>query len=365
MGLQNRLRRAQRCLAAGTGRWEPIGPAEWSGPPYTLRPKTYESKHGKYAPHLCDRGLASQRAEVKWRWVPEGSGCAALPLGLSTHSLAAAFCRRHANASILVVGESVQAPLFLSIASILGVRRWLPHTCSGRAVPYEIVATASVCAGSGGAPITVRYVSNEGSTINASREAVEEVEGDEGSACATIWGQASYQFGRELPFLRAARRSDFVLVTSPLGYQEPGDAAARLRASASLAALTALRPQPRVVVRGPAASLPPGKCKKMTDPLPAPFEFNLSDPQVRASRAVALFRMHTGKSSNEEARALTDGLAAGQGAHLAYLDVYRATAMRPGGRHNARKDCTHWCLPGPIDDWTRQALAWWLIGSKD
>ena len=63
--------------------------------------------------------------------------------------------------------------------------------------------------------------------------------------------------------------------------------------------------------------------------LPAPFEFNLSDPQVRASRAVALFRMHTGTSSNEEARALTDGLAAGQGAHLAYLDVYRATAMRP------------------------------------
>ena len=106
---------------------------------------------------------------------------------------------------------------------------------------------------------------------------------------------------------------------------------------------------------------PPGACKRMRDPLPAPFEYNLSDPTTLASRAVAAFKMHTGKPTNQAAREVTDAHAAAQGVFLAFLDVYRATAMRPGGRHTARKDCTHWCLPGPVDDWARLALAWWLL----
>ena len=100
-------RDAQRCLASGSGRWEPI--ADWSGPPYTLRPNTYESRLSAYAPHLCDRGKTSSRPAVKWRWVPEGPGCSALRLPADTHVLTTAFCRRFAGSSILVVGESVQA----------------------------------------------------------------------------------------------------------------------------------------------------------------------------------------------------------------------------------------------------------------
>ncbi len=100
-------RDAQRCLAAGSGRWEPI--ADWSSPPYTLRPNTYESRLSAYAPHLCDRGKTSNRPAVMWRWVPEGPGCSALRLPADTRILTAAFCRRFAGSSILIVGESVQA----------------------------------------------------------------------------------------------------------------------------------------------------------------------------------------------------------------------------------------------------------------
>lgn len=101
------MRDAQRCLAAGLGRWEQI--ADWSSPPYTLRPNTYESSLSAYAPHMCDRGKTSNRLAVKWRWVPEGAGCSALHLPADTRILSAAFCRRFAGSSILIVGESVQA----------------------------------------------------------------------------------------------------------------------------------------------------------------------------------------------------------------------------------------------------------------
>ena len=100
-------RDAQRCLAAGSGRWEPI--ADWSSPPYTLQPNTYESRLSAYAPHLCDRGKTSNRPAVKWRWMPEGPGCSALRLPADTRILTTAFCRRFAGSSILIVGESVQA----------------------------------------------------------------------------------------------------------------------------------------------------------------------------------------------------------------------------------------------------------------
>ena len=109
--------------------------------------------------------------------------------------------------------------------------------------------------------------------------------------------------------------------------------------------------------------MPIGECKRMADPLPTPYVYNLSNPKVRASRSVAMFKFHTPFNTNEEARAAVEAYTAGtsQSTHVAYLDVTRATAMRPGGRHSARKDCVHWCLPGPVDDWARMLLAWWLV----
>ena len=373
---------AQRCLASGSGRWEPI--ADWSGPPYTLRPNTYESRLSAYAPHLCDRGKTSSRPAVKWRWLPEGPGCSALRLPADTHVLTTAFCRRFAGSSILVVGESVQAcrpppsperswthasslhvpaqvPLYVALASHLGVQQWHWHLCQEgvrkSALGMEVLASATVCSATPEAAVTVQYVANEYSIINAS------LKGGAGQIACDAQCDG-LRCKRQLPFLAYARRSRFVILTTPppaeaRGYG--GSVAEEVRNT--LETLATLRPRPRVLVRSPIQSFPPGLCKRMVDPLAKPFEYNLTDPSHQ--RAILRFKMHLGKQSNEEARAAVDAYAAAHGKHVAYMDMFRATSLRPGGRHSARKDCTHWCLPGPIDDWTRQALAWWLIGSKD
>ena len=56
-----------------------------------------------------------------------------------------------------------------------------------------------------------------------------------------------------------------------------------------------------------------------------------------------------------------------------YLDVYRATSMRPGGYNLLRPrgsrhaviDCGHYCLPGPLDEWSRLLLLLLLRGRDD
>ena len=371
-------RDAQRCLAAGSGRWEPI--ADWSGPPYTLRPNTYESRLSAYAPHLCDRWKTSSRLAVKWRWVPEGPGCSALRLPADTHVLTTAFCRRFAGSSILVVGESVQAcrhppspgrswthasslhvpaqvPLYVALASHLGVQQWHWHLCQEgvrkSALGMEVLASATVCSATPEAAVTVQYVANEYSIINAS------LTGGAGQIACDAQCDG-LRCKRQLPFLAYARRSRFVILTTPppaeaRGYG--GSVAEEVRNT--LETLATLRPRPRVLVRSPIQSFPPGLCKRMVDPLAKPFEYNLTEPSHQ--RAILRFKMHLGKQSNEEARAAVDAYAAAHGKHVAYMDMFRATSLRPGGRHSARKDCTHWCLPGPIDDWVRLALAWWLL----
>ena len=39
---------------------------------------------------------------------------------------------------------------------------------------------------------------------------------------------------------------------------------------------------------------------------------------------------------------------------IRYWDIFNATMMRPGGR----RDCAHFCLPGPLDEMTRELLAY-------
>ena len=39
-----------------------------------------------------------------------------------------------------------------------------------------------------------------------------------------------------------------------------------------------------------------------------------------------------------------------------YINTFVATSLRPGGRLHP-DDCNHFCLPGPVDEWTRLLLA--------
>ena len=250
----------------------------------------------------------------------------------------------------------VQVPLYVALASHLGVQQWHWHRCQEgvRAhLPMEVLASAAVCSATPEAAVTVQYVANEYSIINSS------LKGGAGQiACDARCD--GLRCKRQLPFLAHARRSRFVILTSPPpaeGREYGGSVAEEVRNT--LDTLATLRPRPRVLVRSPIQSFPPGSCKRMVDPLAMPFVYNLTDPSHQ--RAILRFKMHLGNQGNEEARAAVDAYAAGHGRHVAYMDMFRATSLRPGGRHSARKDCTHWCLPGPIDDWVRLALAWWLL----
>ena len=44
-----------------------------------------------------------------------------------------------------------------------------------------------------------------------------------------------------------------------------------------------------------------------------------------------------------------------------FFDVFEQTARRPGARPDWHAgECMHYCVPGPIDDWARLLLAYWL-----
>ena len=281
------------------------------------------------------------------------SRCRRISPGLDRHPPSPGRSWTHASS----LHVPAQVPLYVALASHLGVQQWHWHLCQEgvrkSALGMEVLASATVCSATPEAAVTVQYVANEYSIINAS------LKGGAGQIACDAQCDG-LRCKRQLPFLAYARRSRFVILTTPppaeaRGYG--GSVAEEVRNT--LETLATLRPRPRVLVRSPIQSFPPGLCKRMVDPLAKPFEYNLTDPSHQ--RAILRFKMHLGKQGNEEARAAVDAYAAAHGKHVAYMDMFRATSLRPGGRHSARKDCTHWCLPGPIDDWVRLALAWWLL----
>ena len=281
------------------------------------------------------------------------SRCRRISPGLDRHPPSPGRSWTHASS----LHVPAQVPLYVALASHLGVQQWHWHLCQEgvrkSALGMEVLASATVCSATPEAAVTVQYVANEYSIINAS------LKGGAGQIACDAQCDG-LRCKRQLPFLAYARRSRFVILTTPppaetRGYG--GSVAEEVRNT--LETLATLRPRPRVLVRSPIQSFPPGLCKRMVDPLAKPFEYNLTDPSHQ--RAILRFKMHLGKQGNEEARAAVYAYAAAHGKHVAYMDMFRATSLRPGGRHSARKDCTHWCLPGPIDDWVRLALAWWLL----
>ena len=118
-----------------------------------------------------------------------------------------------------------------------------------------------------------------------------------------------------------------------------------------------------VVVRGTHAATP--DCFELHDPLP-PNDFDLtsyirriSELSARRDDSHPLRQNGTAYQWDqfESFNNVTRRIAAAHG--VPYLDVYRATALRPGGRRPAFHDCLHYCLPGPPDDWVRMLLMLW------
>ena len=101
--------------------------------------------------------------------------------------------------------------------------------------------------------------------------------------------------------------------------------------------------------RGSHAIVP--KCAAYDDPSPASLAPKIvPTPGVRFSGQWA----NISRQNHIAARVAGDR-------GFAYFDVYDQTARRPGAKVDWREDeCMHFCVPGPIDDWARQVLAFWL-----
>ena len=107
--------------------------------------------------------------------------------------------------------------------------------------------------------------------------------------------------------------------------------------------------QKRVVYRGTHGSV--RDCSKNPDPLTQPW------PEISA-RMSSHFNAPNGWRNIEAHGQHTRELLGSFG--VLYMDTFVSTSYRPaGGRmtNGAAANCNHFCLPGPIDDWSRLLLA--------
>lgn len=115
----------------------------------------------------------------------------------------------------------------------------------------------------------------------------------------------------------------------------------------------------RVVFRTVHASF--SNCSTLSDPL----DRVAADEQLRTQQSSPLLKRygwHRFVDTNEAARSI----ARRHG--VSVLNVWPASTMRPGGRRAASphafyggdgRDCAHFCLPGPPDEWIRMLLTFW------
>ena len=107
---------------------------------------------------------------------------------------------------------------------------------------------------------------------------------------------------------------------------------------------------PRVVYRGTHASL--YRCETYPDPITGDGHVNALTHATHLHRSNA--NSWYGWRNVYGHHRLDQDLMAGLG--VPYLNTFVATSMRPGGRLHPL-DCNHFCLPGPLDEWTRLLLA--------
>lgn len=114
-----------------------------------------------------------------------------------------------------------------------------------------------------------------------------------------------------------------------------------------------------IVYRGTHASL--YKCAEYADPLRSPSPASAHD----VTYAARLHRSNANAWYNWRAvyahHRLDQDVARAHG--VPYMNTFLATSLRPGGRLDAM-DCNHFCLPGPVDEWTRLLLAFLMLAGS-
>ena len=278
------------------------------------------------------------------RFERTGAGCGALAPLAASPTLAAEFCDAFRGATLLIVGDSVQGELFSTVASLLGAtagvqdraearRRCLRRARLATHQAHEVVVDARACAGTVG----LRFVRNEFVLWAGARALKNETELSRHNTYVCDWAAD-------------AAAADLLLLSRGLHAADDATFAAEL--DATFAGLADLRGAPRgpwVMYRGSHAVVP--RCRDFADPSPV----SLADAIVATPGVPFSGQWANISRQNGVARRVAEAHGA------AYFDVFDQTALRPGAKLDWREDeCMHFCVPGPIDDWARQALAFWL-----
>lgn len=346
---------ASACLAHGKGLW-----CQHRDPTYVLSRSLVPGAVGtrKWAGRCDDlrRSSSAPRHELAYQWVPVGAGCesllqarAALP---DTASLVRDFCARHGNRTVAFVGDSIQQEFWMSFVSLfasatpganLTAREPQPGAAAGCHLqqldnvyerPWEVDLP---CAGASAGNRTIRtiFLRNEhlflGEPANDAHQ--------KGAAAAKKGAPKHVS----CDWRQTARDADLLVLNRGQWWATDAEFQRELRDT--LVTLRALRGRAlshdEVVYRGTHRSMP--GCRRMADPLPVRYN---ATPHYSG-----IDYWHALERQNQIARRLV----AGHGA--AYMDVHYASSWRPGGRMPG--ECVHFCLPGPIDDWSRLLLAFW------
>jgi len=334
----------RQCIAEGAGHWTPVEPG-WPHhrPPYVLNSTVpIVSRYTFNSARKCELDAAHNSA---YTWIPSCSSRHGWLHNRSLEVLSGQFCNSYEGSLVLVVGDSTNGQWFLSIATILGMDAPSRFTSAPRACDRSLNVSAfdayshsevKVCPGG---RTTLKYIRNGHAVVNETKETAARASG---AAC--LQEPAS----NDMPWLYAAEKADLLILNR--GAWAPHDEATfRSEVDTTLAALATLRNRPRVVWRGTSAGIP--SCWTLPDPLASPYAFDFNaKPSLAAEKSITTFHYHLFEPLNAIARQAVER------AGHAFLDTYRQTSFRPGGHYPQRKDCLHWCLPGPPDEWTRLLL---------
>ena len=321
------------CLGHGDGMWRPdSGRETYMLPVNTFVPDFNRSSHWWGACDDATRRTGSERPrrpELKWSWVPQGAGCSAVAALLRDRdAIRRSWCARFAACTVLFVGDSTQGQLFLSFAQLLGAS----HTVSHQVQCYsskahtnarqgrELDVSTQLC-GQGKSGVTARFVRNELLRIGT------DTSDTPGAKNGSRW---------LCDFTEAARGVDLIVLNR--GQHFVPDPEFERTLGHTLVELRRLAPAAVVVYRSTWTNFL--RCEKLADPLTTPYDLpsRSPDPFVEEWRRI--------KEQNKLARQVIQHTGA------LWLNILPSSAFRPGGHHRPGAHCSHYCLPGPIDDWS-------------
>ena len=354
---------AAECLAHGNGTWDVS--MNNASEPYLLGSELRLGRENRHWWGVCDADLFSNqsnaprrrapRQELLHQWVPEGHGCSSLRKGREAlpelSALACAFCARHAGRTVLFVGDSVQGELFLSFASILDALHVTvnPGNQACRKVaprgsgPREVDVSITVC-GDGERAITARFIRNERLWLDEKHNARHRHPDRRFGAPALMlcdWKEAAST--ADMLVLNRGYHS----LTDPDMYGQLAELNDTLLSLATLwGGQGALHD--RVAYRGTHGSL--HNCFTHPDPIVRPWA---EISATMGSRSNALYNWRAIEGRESQTKPLVQHFG------VPYVDTFVSTSYRPAGGRMPPNNCNHFCLPGPVDQWTRLLLAIW------